>query len=346
MSDFLKQFLRDDVRKLAPDTGRALFLGAFGKHPGWDDHIEETSLAPDLGLRTQSLVLAKTVLYVHGIGRNIDTGHWEKLEPAQQLAGFNHVYLWAANDQCIVGRLWSSSDGKGRTRYPMGVQAHAAGVSLSWVLSVVVPRMEQLRQECGAISTALEVAQVLGRAREELRGLLPEDGRSVPPITEMLGRFVRHPQFGPGHEGLLRVLYQLQSQVPAYAPGRFNPRAGASALRPQDVRVPAAGHEPGEIFCAWTNLLRSLVDPAAPILFLWPAAEEWLDILIGEPEPDQFFCLRTTPVKFPCASEIPFNLDANFRAQAQGRLDAFVRGETPKVAESKVARLFGSLFKR
>ena len=56
MSDFYKKFLLEDVRKLGTSSARQIFLGAFGKHPGWDDHVE------DLGLETESLIYAKTLL--------------------------------------------------------------------------------------------------------------------------------------------------------------------------------------------------------------------------------------------------------------------------------------------
>ena len=351
MSEFLKQFLRDDVRKLANDGQRALFLGAFGKHPGWDDHIEENASAPDLGLRTESLVLAKAILYVHGLGRNIDSGAWEKLDPAQQLPTFNHLFLWVANDQFILGRIWSSSDGKGRTRYPMVLAAHALGVPLHFGLSGLLPHLERLRNECCAATTAVEVAARLNQAREELRACLPNCGRSVPLATELMTRFVHNPQFGSHHEGLLRILYQLQGQTAAFAPGRFNPRGDPSSLRAQDLRTPAAGLEPETIFGAWTRLMRSHLDPAVPVLLLWPAGADWLDILIGEPAFEQFFCLRATTAKLPCVSEIPFNLDVAFRGHAQARLEALVRGdgarvEMPKPAGSVVARLFDTIFRK
>ncbi len=52
MSDFYMRFLMEDGQRLEPETGRYIALGAFGKHPGWDDHIE------DLGLETDSLIVA------------------------------------------------------------------------------------------------------------------------------------------------------------------------------------------------------------------------------------------------------------------------------------------------
>jgi hypothetical protein len=346
MGDFLKTFLREEARTLAPDGQRALHLAAFGKHPGWNDHIEENPEAPDLGLQTQSLILAKTVFYVRGIGRNIDSGAWEKLEPAQQVPGFAHAFLWQANDQFLIGRLWSSSDGKGRKAYPMVVAAHALGVSLHWALAVALPRLELLREECCAVTTASEVMVRLNRSREDLRRLLAEDARSTPRPQELLARFASHPQFGPGADGLLRVLYQLRSQVEPYTRGRFNPRGGPEDPRSQDLRVPAAGADAYAVFTPWSRLLAQQVDPAVPVLFTWPVGGDWLDIVIGEPQPEQLSALRITPVKLPCVSEIPFNIDDSFRRQAQVMLSQLVSGECPKPGGTSVLRLFGSLFKR
>src|SRR6267142_2546677 len=105
MSDFFKKFSLEDAGRFSPD-GRCVALAAFGKHPGWDDHVE------DLGLEPASLNLAKTVLYVNGIGGQIDSGAWEKSDPAQQLPDFRHLFVWQRSGQILIGRLWSSSDGK------------------------------------------------------------------------------------------------------------------------------------------------------------------------------------------------------------------------------------------
>src|SRR3954468_13704104 len=109
MSDFYKKFLVEEPRRFSA-SGRYVALAAFGKHPGWDDHIE------DLGLETESLNFAKLVLYVNGIRRQNVSGVWEKLDSAQQLPGFQHVFVWQRGGQLLIGRMWSSSDGKGRKR--------------------------------------------------------------------------------------------------------------------------------------------------------------------------------------------------------------------------------------
>src|SRR5205807_4621001 len=154
MTDFVKKFVSEDTRRLSP-SGRYVGLAAFGKHPGWDDHIE------DLGLETDSLNLAKTVLYVNGIGGQIDSGGWEKMDAAQQLPAFNHLFVWQRGGQFLVGRLWSSSDGKGRKRHPMVVCLQFAGVTLGWALKQALPVLADLEQGCLNTTSAEEVRALL-----------------------------------------------------------------------------------------------------------------------------------------------------------------------------------------
>src|SRR5262249_7473370 len=106
MTRFLKVFLRDPLR------GRVLLAG-FGKHPAWDDHID------DIGLETESLVLVKQVLYAEGIASQISSGAWNQLENSRHAIDFDHRFVWGRSDQSIVGGIWASTDGKGRTLFPM-----------------------------------------------------------------------------------------------------------------------------------------------------------------------------------------------------------------------------------
>ena len=98
-------------------------LAAFGKHPGWDDHI------PGIGLETEGLANLKQLLYVTGIGGQIDSGGWEKLEAGKRLEGFDHTFLWQRQGQLLLGRLWSSTDRKGRAKYPMVICVESQGIS-------------------------------------------------------------------------------------------------------------------------------------------------------------------------------------------------------------------------
>lgn len=324
--------------------GRGIFVAAFGKHPGWDDHLEENSEAPDLGVRTPSLVWTKKLLYEQGVGRNIDTGSWEKLDSTQRLEEFRHHFFWHGETGMIGGVLWSSRDGRGRARYPMVLAAHAVGTHRRWTIGAMFPRLEKLRAECQGTERATDVSSYLDRTRTDLRSALAESGASQSPISDQLAQFVVHPQFGNENEGLLRVCYQLQSQLGPFARGRYNGREARNA-RSQELRVPAAGRDPVAIFISWTQLLRLYVDEKVPLLIVWPEGESWVDVVIGQPTPEDFFCLRTTPLQQPFVSDIPFGLDPTFCQETKARLDAMVRGEPTKPAGSFVSRIFGSLFR-
>ena len=321
MSDFYKQFLIQEPRRLGSGASRNVFLAAFGKHPGWDDHIE------DIGLETESLIFAKSLLYVQGIGGQIDSGEWEKLDPGHRLDTFKHLLVWQRGGQFLLGRMWSSSDGKGRKRYPMVVCAHCLGVPLSTALEQVLPRLEAIERECLLTSSAGEVKAVLDQSREELRRLF----QTVPEATahplgaESLSQLAAKSELGPDQEGLLRIVYQMQNQMSAFAPGRVTAKADPLRLRPQQIRVPAFAGPVTETIHFWTRFFQCQLDPATPLLFFLPIEEDWLDVTLGEPTLHELFCLRASPKKFPRASEIPYNLTPDFKEQARRNIEAFTK---------------------
>jgi formylglycine-generating enzyme required for sulfatase activity len=331
MSDFFKKFLLEDLRRLGP-SGRYVALAAFGKHPGWDDHLEPTELVTreDLGLETESLNLAKMVLYVNGIGGQIDSGVWEKLDTAQQLPAFRHLFVWQRAGQFLIGRMWSSSDGKGRKRYPLVVCLHFVGVTLGWALKQALPTLAELESEFLKATSAEEVRALLNRKRAALREVIQStDGRGefapVPP--EQLHKIL--PSAGDARtEGFYRVLYQIQSQLGGFAAGTGGGRANPATLRAQQIRVPAAAesHELALLF--WTRFFLTQVDASVPLLMTLPLDAGWVDVTVGEPESHEFFCLRASPKAVPLVSEVPYQLDDAFRAKAMAFLDGFKRGET------------------
>ena len=79
MKNLLRNIFRLDGRPKPVPLAPAINLAAFGKHPGWDDHI------PGIGLETEQLARLKQSFYVAGIGRQIDSGAWEKLDAVNGL---------------------------------------------------------------------------------------------------------------------------------------------------------------------------------------------------------------------------------------------------------------------
>ena len=321
MSDFLKKFLVEDARRLNP-SGRFVGLAAFGKHPGWDDHVE------DLGLETESLNFAKTLLYVNGIGGQIDSGAWEKLDAAQGLPAFNHLFVWQRSGQILIGRLWSSSDGKGRKRYPMVVCLHFTGVTLGWALKQALPALAELADGCAKTTSAEDVRNLLKSRRAAMREAVQSTdnrGEYAPISSEALHKILQ-PGADAKPEGFLRVLYQVQSQLGAFAPGKFNANAGA--VRAQQIRVPVAGENPEQALLFWTRFFLTHVDVSVPLLLTLPLDADWVDVTAGEPESHEFFALRASPKAVPLVSEVPYTLDAAFRVKATAFLAGFQRGET------------------
>jgi len=333
MSDFLKRFLLEDGRRLQPESGRYLALGVFGKHPGWDDHVE------DLGLETESLTLAKRAFYIQGVGGQIDTGAWEKLKEDQKLPAFDHVFLWQRTGQFLVGRLWSSSDGKGRTRYPMIVCAHCVGVSLTWVLETVLPRLAEVERDCKAANSAAAVRTILDRARSGLRASLgsaaPQDS-TIPP--EALRRFLSDPGFGADQIGWFRFLYVAQSQLAEFSPLKITPKSDLQSLRAQALRLPVGSASHELALRLWTRFLTGIVDPSIPLFMVIPAGQAWIDVVAGRPSTQDFFCLRAGSTALPLVTDVPYQIDAEFKARAGQMLADFQAGGTISIVAQPAAR--------
>ena len=132
-------------------------------------------------------------------------------------------------------------------------------------------------------------------------------------------------------EAFLRVLYQMQSQLGAFGPGKFKAGANPAATRAQQVRVPTLGLNPEQALLFWTRFFLTHVDAAVPLLLVLPLDAEWLDVTAGEPESHEFFSLRASPRAVPLVSEVPYTLDDRFCGQATTFLDRFQKGETASV---------------
>lgn len=332
MNGNFKKFLTEDVRRFSPAGGYAA-LAVFGKHPGWDDFIEPTTevTKDDLGLETESLNLVKTVFLVNGIGGQIDSGAWEALEPAQQLPAFGHLLVWQRSGQIIIGRLWSSSDGKGRKRYPMIVCAHLFGVTLEWAVKNALPVLKSVEDGCIEATTAADVRRIVLRARFALRAAIEsaDDKGEYSPVPQAVLQGILRPPGAASPEAFLRVLYQVEGQLGPFFTGAGKSRSTPPTTLAQQVRVPAVGSGPEQSFLFWTKFFLKLVDPSFPVLITIPLGQAWVDVTVGEPESQQFFCLRATPKALPLSSEVPYKLDDSFRAKAAKYLDDLYQGGNP-----------------
>ena len=283
-----------------------LLVAAFGKHPAWDDHME------DIGLETPALVAARRVLYVEGIGKNIDNGKWAELEARQSAIEFGHTFVWCRDSDLLAGRLWPSRDGRGRTNYPMVVCAHSRLVPLRWVYDGILPHLASLEAKCRNSSTADEVRAGLGACRAALQtmrdalgGPQPEPREEADPIAQLL----QHPGLSLDREGLIRILYHIDREMSVGLASRTGRDGSAHAAH---ARVPVTGGLVTEASILWTRLLLREYGPRTSMLVIMPQQRAWLDLILGEPSPAQLVCLRASLEALPLTNTVPYKISSEF----------------------------------
>lgn len=308
----LKRFFQRGKKE--QDSAPRLYLGAFGKHPGWDDHIE------DIGIDTDCLINIKRMMYFQGIEGNIQAGSWKELDGDQRLDGYRHLFVWLKGSNVVIGRMWSSSDGKGRTEYPMVICGQCRNLRLSWIIEVMLPRLEKIEQQCEATTSAADVQRIISDAYRELNSLIPqslsEQSESIPDFGT-LAKLADRPEMEPGHTGLHRILYHIEREMAAYRTAGTDTSDSASSPPPVHLRVPACADSRAQAVSLWTNTLFTRIDPTTNILLLLPQDESWVDIVVGEPSTMEFYCLRASLEAIPLTSSIPYDLDKDFLAQAE-----------------------------
>jgi hypothetical protein len=314
MSRFSKKFLRDGEGLFSRKAQPAIYLGAYGKHPGWDDHID------DIGLETESLLLAKQVLYVEGIGGQIDSGGWDKLPEEQRLPEFKHIIVWKRGDAFLLGRIWSSRDGKKRTKYPMIVCAHCVRVPLHWALREVLPALESVENLCKNTDSAQGVRDIIGRTLAELRYSF--SNASLAPQDVKARAFTDRLDLGDTQEKLFRVMYYVCTRLARCLPSQR--REAKDDLTPGQIRLPAAADSIRETLTFWSHFLESQFGPDIPILLTLPIGERWLDATSGEPTTQEFYSLRILPEALTITSDVPYNIDDEFRKMHQDTVRALM----------------------
>ncbi|MEZ6234599.1 MAG: hypothetical protein R3B68_10455 [Phycisphaerales bacterium] len=309
-------------------------VAVFGKHPGWDDHID------DIGLTTERLVQIKRILYVEGIGGNIDAGAWDAMPEEARIAGFEHAFVWRAGGELAVGRFWSSTDGKGRQRYPMVVCAQVRGQPMSWQLRYVLPVLERLEDEFKQAKTAERVRALAENAQKELEALAgdevaPPDRHAASASATLAGGEA----MGPERRGMYRLLYQMERELSSFLRGelRDTSRSRVADLTPRHLRVPRVERGESESLALWWRFVCENVGDAAPLVLLSPRGQGWIDILVGEPSVSLFTCVRAGEQSVPLATDIPYTFDEAFTRRADERIaaasaDAGAEAPTKRIA--------------
>jgi hypothetical protein len=303
MTRFSKVFLRDSLR------GR-IYLAGFGKHPAWDDHLD------DIGLETESLAITKLVIYSEGIASQISSGTWNQLEASGHALDFDHRFVWSRGDQSIVGGIWASADGKGRTLFPViiCVQCEARPQD---AVGRYLPPIERLSLTWKREKTRQGVFAARDLTFSEILSSFPSPPGAV---FENVGE----PDENTILPGLMSLLGGLKSVT--------GNEAEAVGVR---LRLPGITRSPAENLSFWAGYADREANVQTACLTLAPAHRRFVDLLVGQPPARDFFCLRADEIALPLteAGSMP-GLPKRLELEAREYLRTFrlgsLKGASPK----------------
>jgi hypothetical protein len=273
MSRFLKVFLREPI-------GTGIQLAAFGKHPAWDDHLD------DIGLSTESLALTKQLLYSEGIATQLASGAWDQLERSGQAIEFDHRFVWGRDHQTIVGAIWASADRKRRTRFPLIICAQA-DLDSPPASALLLDYLAELGSLCRSAKTQEELLSAFGRAQSELsRATLPSNvGNLFSEITDL------------EENSILPSLVTLSASLKSKLPRGSLETTKASGSR---FRLLSISSQTKDNLSFWSAYLATqCAGPSLPYLVIAASRRRWIDLIVGEPRPNDFFCLRANENALP-----------------------------------------------
>jgi hypothetical protein len=296
----------------------------FGKHPGWDDHME------DLGLVTQRLVDVRRALYAEGIAGNIDSGAWEKLGPDAKIARFDHAFVWRFGPtEFVYGRVWASRDARGRDKYPMVACFHGRRL-----------RLDKMAPRCAAI-----IARLVGACRSTddshaVRGeFLRESEAAKAQAPAFIGESAAFDAsclklaatdaalLADAGEGLTRCCYSIwrEGEAAAKAIKAGTERGSHTRLPVLDIAESSLGR--GGSAWVWTSAAHDVLSERSiqhdGLLAIESLESGHVDLICcgaeGRFAPTELFCLKAARSAIPAANEVPYTIEPAFAAQVRAR---------------------------
>ncbi len=304
-----------------------LYLAAFGKHPGWNDHLD------DIGLETDLLIHLKRSLYSQGIGNTIGSGEWEKLDQEKRSSGFDHAFLWRFQDAFILGRIWASRDGKGRSNYPMILACQVNRAFTPEALPDILAQLDELKECCTKTSDAGEVIAAVHKAQDHLREKFSvhSDGQSAEQDTR-----IQIPDWS--QESWQRLFHHLDSVAVPLLTKDNDSQSTHGASR--HLRIPSPAISTAESLRTWETFFSCQLGDELPLMLFVPQNDPWLDILLGLPGDRDFFCLRANDAAIPPVTEIPYTCSEEMAARTNLLVTSFRTSESfsPSAFEEEKAR--------
>lgn len=193
------------------------------------------------------------------------------------------------------------------------------GVSILQAGPLIFPVLEALEKECRKVKTAEEVRTIIGKAGENLRkdfGTL--SGSSVVPLldSEEYQNLFENGKMASSEEGWNRLLYSLNNQCSSFSRNSFSPKT-AEEQGGLSMRLPLLQGSPEQGLIEWLRFLRPEIDPMVPIFLTAPHDRDWVDVIVGEPDPNDFSCLKLNKEGIPALDQVPYNIPEPFQEYAQ-----------------------------
>jgi hypothetical protein len=278
-------------------------VGIFGKNKRSPEHLYDLGGSADLSA-------FKDALYDHGIRVAVDKNVWSGLAD-DNFISFNHV-LVAVRGRCVaVARMAATRDALRRTDFPMIVAVTQSGAQLAGVPSLFEMVRATFHLAVRA-KTLEEIHEIIAAQRQQAISappVLPD----FPDDRTALGELAGRQQLGPDNMGLIKVLYQMQRQMA--------PWVAASSRKenrePTHMRLPPVAEWPVESATLWARFFaEQTAAHSPPILAFADANGQFVDILVGDPQPAMLRCLHASSRAMPDVTRIPYDLDRETIARA------------------------------
>jgi hypothetical protein len=180
--------------------------------------------------------------------------------------------------------------------------------------------LEEVERLCKSTDSAQEVRDIIQRTLTELRQSLGSAPTSQEDVKAMA--FIDRLGLADAQEKLFRITYYVCTRLARCLPD--GTRKAKTDVTPGQIRLPAASGLTRETLAFWTQFLESQFGTDIPLLLALPLQESWLDATSGEPTTREFYSLRVRPEVLAIASEVPYNIDDEFRKAHQDEIQALM----------------------
>ena len=284
---------------------------------------------PDIGVANQTVLDFKQRFYVEALAGNINSGAWKHLPEPELIPCFDHRFVFWQADTMLVGAIWSSSDGKGRTLFPLIGIIFSRGLDPPAVHNAADPILTAFRESSRRNPDADGLNSAVEQANSALAGRMP----GIAPMAQLIPRLSGSQVAGllriaPDPRCRARMIYALRRSL-QQVKGNLSDRSDSFY---DLIRMPGVGDDrPGDVSLVhWPMWYLSLIGRTVPLMAVSHRGrpdDQFTDLIAGAIKPASIFPLRAGREKVPLCTDIPFNLDDAFIATCEAYLAACVQAD-------------------